>query len=166
MARLIRRASGAFATAALLGAVSVAGIGVAYWRTSGTGLGRATVAGLEVITEDISAEQVSAALIPGESADLVVKITSRASSPIRITGFTVGAPVVDNAHAGCPSDAVTTNVDRTTNAALDAYLQSLSPIAPQETRSLLLPATASMRVDAPTQCQGATFTFPIGVKAS
>ncbi|MFF2844671.1 hypothetical protein [Paenarthrobacter sp. NPDC057981] len=151
-----RLARTAAATVALcvLGGVGTA---YAYWTASGVGSGSSTNGTMQNVTVSalVPGDTVQTSLVPGGSADVLVRATNPNPHAVTIYGFAANGTVsVDDAHASC----TTTGVTFTPPAA------PLSPpitIAANSSILVTLQGAASMGATSMSACQGAQFAIPV-----
>jgi hypothetical protein len=134
-----------------------AGTAYAYWATTGIGSGSATNGTMQTVTVDalIPGDTLQTSLVPGGTADVILRATNPNPHAVSIYGFTAnGAVTADAAHPGC----TTTGVTFTPPAA-----PLSQPVTIQANTSILLtlPDAASMSAASLSACQGAQFNVPV-----
>ena len=150
-------------TVALVVILALAAGGAAYAGFSGTGLGTgsASTGSMQAVTITAltGGDQPSTSLVPGGSADVVVRVVNPNESPVQVFSVTAdGGVTADPAHSGCTSPAVT-------------FTAPAAPISPAVTVpgsssvSFHLPGAASMGLSSQSACQGATFEIPVTLTA-
>lgn len=145
--------------AALAGLLIAAGAGTAhaYWTAAGAGDGSAAAGTMQAVTVDalVAGDNPREALIPGGSADVVLRLTNPNPYPVQVYSVTANGPATaDAAHPGC----TTTGVSFTGTA---APLEPATYVAADTTILLTLPGTAVMDTSSLAACQGATFSLPV-----
>jgi hypothetical protein len=135
------------------------GVAYAYWTAHGSGSGNATNAGMQAVTVEalIAGDNPASTLIPGGTADVVVRVANSNAYPVHIYSVAGnGAVTADAGHSACTTTGVTFN----------APAAPLSPTVtvPASGSTLVhLPGTASMSTASQSACQGATFQIPLTV---
>lgn len=134
-----------------------AGTAYAYWATTGIGSGSATNGTMQTVTVDalIPGDTLQTSLVPGGSADVVLRATNPNSHAVTVYGIAAnGAVTADAAHSGCTTTGVT-------------FTPPAAPLAPtvtiQANTSILLTleGAASMSAASLSACQGAQFNVPV-----
>jgi len=138
-------------------AAIVAAVASAYLTTDGTAGGTATNAALQSVTVSALAggDSPSSALLPGGSADVVLRVSNPNSYAVTLVSVSGGpGPVTaDSGHPGCTNPGVAFT-DQT----------GLSTPIPASASTLVdLPAAASMSTASSDGCQGATFSIPVTI---
>lgn len=154
---LHRRGLARIALAVLAVGVGLAvssGAAQAWFAAIASGSGAAPVGALQDLTA--TAAPVSASLLPGASADLVVELANPNGVAVRVESIALdpmlGTGGVSVDRAGCPASAI----------ALAA--QTAGWTVPARTGgaagrlSMRLPDALTLSADAPDACQGASFT--------
>lgn len=157
-ARTSRRGRGIKAVA-LAGLLATAGAGTAYayWTGTGSGSGSATAGTMQAVTIDVlvAGDNPKTALIPGGSADVVLRLTNPNPYPVQVYNVTANGPAAaDAAHPGCA----------TTGVSFRAPAAPLSPatyVAANSTALITLPGAAAMDTTSLPACQGASFSLPV-----
>ncbi|BCW38221.1 hypothetical protein StoSoilA2_42770 [Arthrobacter sp. StoSoilA2] len=134
-----------------------AGTAYAYWATTGIGSGSATNGTMQTVTVDalIPGDTLQTSLVPGGSADVILRATNPNSHAVTVYGIAAnGAVTADAAHPGC----TTTGVTFTPPAA-----PLPQPVTIQANTSILLTleGAASMSAASLSACQGAQFNVPV-----
>ena len=145
---------------AVAGAVAL-GSGIAYasWSTSGSASGSAANDTMKTVTVAafVSGDTPTAALIPGGSADVILRINNPNAYSVRVYSINANGPITADArHAGCTTTGVTFTAPAT----------PVSPTVtvPANTTLLIhLPGAARMSTASQSFCQGATFQIPVTV---
>lgn len=146
--------------AAVAGALTLAlgaGSAYAYWSSTGAGGGSATAGTMQTVSVDafISGDNPQSALIPGGTADVIVRVTNPNPYPVRIYSVSpAGPPTADTAHPDCTATGVTF-------AGTGSPLSPETAVAANTTTLLTLPGTAAMDTTSQSACQGATFHLPV-----
>lgn len=135
---------------------TVAGtVAYGFWSSSGSGAGTGRAAPL-VVGVGTPTEASGTALVPGVAGDLVLAITNDNPFPIDIT------VTLDPAASG----VVTPSVPRCDVAVDLASAQFPIRIEAHRTSTTVtLSGAATLDAQAPSDCQGATFTIPVVVTA-
>ena len=146
-------------SAAGLASAALSGVSLAYWTGLGSGGANASnatnltgVALRSVTVGDIGS---GSALIPGGSADVVVKVSNSNGFPVTVTSIapTTGQPVT--AANACTPTGVTF-----TGQAGSWVIPAGSAGTP-----IRLPGAAHMDTTSSSACQGTTFRIPVTVTA-
>ncbi|MDQ0145945.1 hypothetical protein [Pseudarthrobacter niigatensis] len=145
--------------AALAGLLVTAGAGTAYafWSGTGAGSGSAAAGTMQVVTVDalVASDNPKAALYPGGSADVVLRLTNPNPYSVQVYSVTGNGPVTaDSAHPRC----TTTGVTFTGTA---APLAPATYVAANSSALITLPGAATMDTTSLAACQGATFSVPV-----
>ena len=148
-----------FRAAALAGLLVTAGAGTAYafWSGTGAGSGSAAAGTMQAVTVDalVASDNPKAALYPGGSADIVLRLTNPNPYSVQVYSVTGNGPVTaDTAHPGC----TTTGVSFTGTA---APLTPATYVAANSSALITLPGAATMDTTSLAACQGATFSVPV-----
>lgn len=148
--------------AVLVFVAGVSGVAYAHWNTSGSGTGTATTGTLSfevqaLVGGDASAAQSaqSTTLVPGGSADAILRVRNPNSQTVHVTAVTGGTAT---ASGGCPTSSV--QFTSPTSLALAAVQYT---IAGGASKLLTLPAAVTLDATAPQACMGATFSFLVTV---
>lgn len=142
--------------AAFAVALVVAGGATAYFSSTGSGTGNASVASPEQLTIT-AATPTSGLLYPGGSGEVDVSIANPNTFPVRVNSLILAGPgiVVDGAHSACGTSALHYTTQDNAGAGWDV------PAGDSVTDGVLalqLANAISMDADAANECQGATFT--------
>lgn len=153
------RASRGLRAAAIAGTLITASAGAAYayWTGSGAGTGSAAAATMQAVSVDalVAGDSPQATLIPGGTADVVLRITNPNPYPVQVYSVSPNGPATaDSAHPGC----TTTGVTFTGTA---APLSPATFVAADSSTLLTLPGSAAMDTTSLAACQGATFHLPV-----
>ncbi|MCP2048678.1 UNVERIFIED_ORG: hypothetical protein J3D58_002750 [Paenarthrobacter nicotinovorans] len=155
------RASGRLArTAAATVALCVlGGVGsaYAYWSATGLGAGTSTNGTMQTVTVDalVPGDTLQSSLVPGGTADVLVRATNPNPHAVTIYGFAANGPATaDASHPGC----TTTGVTFTPPA---APLATPITIAANTSILVTLQGAASMDATSVSACQGAQFAIPV-----
>lgn len=145
--------------AALAGLLVTAGAGTAYafWSGSGTGTGSAAAGTMQPVSVDalVAGDNPQTALIPGGSADVVLRLTNPNPYAVQVYSVTAnGTAAADAQHPGC----TTTGVSFTGTA---APLSPATYVAANSSALITLPGAAAMDTTSLAACQGATFSLPV-----
>ena len=143
------------ALVAVLITVAGAGLAHAYWTTTGQGTGSAVNGTVQTVTLEavVAGDAPSTTLVPGGTADLILRVRNPNSGPVTIHSVTAnGAATADAAHPGCT----------TTGVSLVAPTPPVGTVVAAGVTVLVhLPGAARMTTAALSACQGARFTLPI-----
>ena len=139
----------------------VGGAAYASFSAGGTGSGSAPTGTMQAVT--ISAftggDQPTSTLIPGGTADVIVRVTNPNPAPVQVFSVTSnGSITADSGHPGCTTTGVT----------FTAPSSPLSPAVQVLASSTLLfhlAGAASMDLTSVSACQGATFEIPVTLTA-
>lgn len=145
--------------AALAGLLATAGAGTAYayWTVEGGGTGSAQAGTMQAVTMDalVAGDNPQRALIPGGSADVLLRLTNPNPYQVQVYSVTANGPATaDGAHPGC----TTTGVSFTRTA---APLSPATYIGANSSALITLPGAAAMDTTSLAACQGATFSLPV-----
>ncbi|BCW08511.1 MULTISPECIES: hypothetical protein [Micrococcaceae] len=150
----IARTAAATVALCILGGVGTA---YAYWATTGIGSGAAINGTMQTVTVDalIAGDTPQTSLVPGGTADVIVRATNPNTHAVTIYGIAAnGAVTADAAHPGCTTTGVT-------------FTPPPAPLTPtvtiQANTSILLTlqGAASMSAASLSACQGAQFNVPV-----
>ena len=141
------------------GALSIVGGGVAsaYWTTTGTGTATAETPDMTFDAVAATGETPGSTLVPGGTAELVVKVHNTNAYSIRVSDIAANGAVPVTAANSCPTTGVAFS-----GAGID-YLDTQFALDPNETAVLRLPAAATMTTAVSNLCQGTTFSIPVTV---
>lgn len=142
-------------------ALGAGGAAYASFTAGGSGTGTAPTGTMQPVT--ISAftggDLPSSTLVPGGSADVIVRVTNPNPSSVQVFSLAAnGAITADPAHAACSPTGVT-------------FTAPSSPLSPTvnvpASSSLLfhLTGAAAMSLASQSACQGATFHVPVTLTA-
>lgn len=146
--------------AVLTGVLSVAigaGTAYAYWAADGSGGGSAAAGDMQTVTVDalVPGDTPASTLIPGGSADVVLRITNPNPYSVQVYSVTSkGAAAAGDTHPSCTTTGVT-------------FVAPPSPLSPavsipaNSSTVVTLPGAASMDTTSHSACQGATFHLPV-----
>ena len=126
----------------------------AYFGATGSGAGQASV-GTSVTLLVKAASPSVASLLPGGSGAVYFTVFNPDATPVTFTAVSEAGPAVSSTPTGCPA----TNV--TISAQLPLSLTGVSVPANRTSPTLSIATFLEMAGDAPTGCQGVTFTVPI-----
>jgi len=150
-----RRSPVAVVTAAGLSAVALCATAFGFWLGTGHGAGAAGTSALSVNLVALAGGDTPAtALLPGSSAEVIVKVNNPTSLPLTLTSVTANGSVTTG-QAGCSASVVTF----TNQTGLS------TPLAAHSATLVHLPGAATMSTAAASACQGATFTVPVTITA-
>jgi len=137
----------------------VVGCGVAFavWSTTGAGAGAAQTGTLQTVTVTAltGSDSPSSTLVPGGSADVMLRVNNPNGTAVQIYSVTGNGPVTaDAGHSGCTTTGV-------------SFVPPAVPVgtslAANSTTLVHLPNAASMSTASLSACQGATFSIPVTV---
>lgn len=150
--RLARRST---VLAVLLGLLVAAGIAFAAWTATGTGSGYAKARTAQPLTTvDVSAS-VSATLYPGATGDVLLRINNPNPYPVVVTDVT-GNGAITASNGGCN----VASVSFTDQTGLSLNVPASSA------QTFTLSGAVQMSAAANDNCQGATFTIPVGLSGT
>ncbi len=140
---------------ALTGAV--AGGAYAYWTAHGSGNGIASAGTPLNVTVDAASGTPSSLLVPGGSADLLVKLDNPNAYSVTIVGISqnLGGTVSVTGGTGCT--AANSGVTVPTSAGLNVTVATGTGVV------VHIPNGASMSTSSASGCQGASFQIPMTV---
>ncbi len=139
--------------ALLLGLVG--GAAWAFFTSTGTGSGTATVGSIQPVTLLAATGTPSSALQPGAHADLTLTVKNPNSYPVSITGLTQnGAPTVSGG-TGCTAGNAGVTVPHQTGLNVG--------VTPGTAVVVHIPNGAAMSTTSASGCQGASFHFPVTI---
>jgi hypothetical protein len=141
------------AAAAVTAAALAGGTAFAYWSAGGSGAGAAANGTLQTVTIDalVAGDTADGTLVPGGSADVVLRVHNPNTASVEIYSVTPnGTVTADAGHAGC------TGVTFTAPASPTGIT-----VAADSTQLVHLANAASMSLSSPSACQGATFHIPV-----
>lgn len=144
--------------AALTAAALTSGVAAAYWTTQGSGSGSATNGTLVAASTATPSLALTAALSPGKSADLIVRIKNDNAYPVKISSITGNGTITASGGIGT---CTTTGVSFAAPSA--ATLDALPSLAASSTTDITLTDAVSMSLFSQSGCQGATFTVPVSI---
>ena len=131
-----------------------AGAAYAYFTSTGTGSGSATTGTLQTVTVAATAGSPSTPLYPGQSGDVVLRLTNPNSFAVTLVSVAGNGVIsADGGHSGCDPSVVsfTDQTGLTVN------------IPGGVTTQVDLPGAAAMSTAAADGCQGATFSIPVTI---
>jgi hypothetical protein len=153
MKRLILLAVGAAAAVV----IALSGGAYAYWTSHGSGNGTSTVGTLQPVTlVDVTGASPSSSLVPGGTADLVLRVNNQNSYSVNLFSVALksgGTVTADGGHAGCTTTGV--SVGSPTNLPY-----TLTP----GTNVVHLTSGVSMSTASVSACQGSTFQIPVTIE--
>ena len=150
-------AAKAAATSAVFLMVLGVGTAYAYWSTIGIGNGSAANGTMQTVLVDafVSGDSTATSLVPGGSADVILRATNPNSFPVRVYSVAANGPAsADASHTLCTNTGVTFNPPAS----------PLSPavVVPANSSVLItLPGAASMSAASQSACQGSAFQLPV-----
>jgi hypothetical protein len=152
---IVRRLVAALVAGASLLVGLGAGGAYAYWRSSGAGSGTASVGIPAAVTVVAATATPATKLIPGNSADLVLRLDNPNAYPVTIVGITQNGSIDVVGGSGCSSANSGVTVPTQTGLAL--------PVANGTGVDIHVPGAASMSLTSASGCQGASFHIPLTV---
>jgi hypothetical protein len=127
-----------------------------YFTSAGSGTGSGGTGTLQAVTVTafVGGDSPSSVLVPGASADVILRVNNPNASAVTLVSVTggPGSITADSAHPGC----TTTGVSFTNQTGMSV------PIA-SGTILVHLPNAASMNASSSSGCQGATFNIPVSI---
>ena len=142
--------------AALAAATVAVGVGYAAWSIGGSGSGYAKATSASALTLADATAFTSAALYPGATGDLKLRVTNSNSFPVRITAASANGTVTSDKGAACDASTGVSFANQS-GLALD--------VGAGATATVTVPSSVSMSNLSDTSCQGAVFTVPVSVAA-
>lgn len=142
----------------LVGAIVFAGAamsGRAYAIIRSTGQGSTSVRLESTFTVRVDGSTGNVAgqrLHPGGQTSVSATLRNSNTVPVVVDTVTIGAPT--SGKEGCDGSTIT--------VALAGPLDTVTPLAPDEPR--VIDFTVTMSTEAPSACQGASFSIPVAVK--
>lgn len=91
-------------------------------------------------------------LHPGGQTNVTATLRNSNTVPVALDTVTIGTPTTGN--EGCDGTAIT--------VVLASPLDTVTPLLPEEPR--VIEFTVTMSTEAPSACQGASFSIPVAVK--
>lgn len=134
-------------------ALAVAGVALAYFTTSGSGTGNATVGSSSAVTLHAT---VSSSLYPGTSSPVSFTVDNPSSGSQRVGTITLGSITVDAGHSTCSTTITGGNPDFSMPAV------AVNKVFPAGNGQTVTPTgTLTMNETGVSQdaCQGATVTL-------
>lgn len=152
-----RRRLGLVVLVALVLILAAVGAGWAYFTSKGSGEASASVATLQPVTVTalVGGDTPSSALLPGGSADVILRVNNPNSYPVILVSVT-GGPAGVTADGGHP-DCTVTGVTFTNKIGLAISIPKSG------TTLVRLPNAASMSLASANGCQGATFSISVTI---
>jgi hypothetical protein len=153
---IVERRALTVVTAAVLGTAAVSGVSSAVWSASASGSGAGGAAtnltGVTVVSVAVG-DTTATALLPGGSADAIVKVANTNSFPVTVTSVSPAGAVT--AANGCTPTGVSFTG------------QTGSWVVPAGSAGTLihLPGAVAMDATSASACQGTTFGIPVNVVA-
>jgi hypothetical protein len=123
---------------------------------SGSGSGFAKATSASPLTLGEATAFTSAALYPGATAPLKLRVTNGNSFPVRITAVSANVTITSDKGAACDASTGVTFANQS-GLALDVDAAA--------TTTLTVPSSVSMSNASDNSCQGAMFTVPVTVTA-
>ena len=142
-------------TAILVGLISLTvvaasgGAALAYWRTTGTGSGAASVGTPQAVTVGAATGTPLTTLIPGGTAELLIQLSNPNSYSVTLTSVTQN---LSGTVSGCSKSGVTVPTKT-----------GLSITVPAGSSTVTVPNGAAMAIDSASLCQGNTINLPVTV---
>jgi hypothetical protein len=133
------------------------GVAVAAWSVTGTGSGAAKATSASALGLVDASGFTTAALSPGTTADLKLRVTNSNGFPVRITAVSGTGTITSDKGAAC--DAAT-GVSFTNQSGLTL------DVGAGATATLTVPGSVAMSNASDNACQAAVFTVPVSVTAS
>ena len=130
------------------------GAAYAYWRTTGSGSGAASVGTVQSVTVLAASGTPASLLVPGASAELVLSISNPNSYALTLTGIAPNGTITVSGGSGCT--AVNSGVSVST-------LSGLSLSISAGTSTVRIPAGIQMTSGSASGCQSADFQVPVTV---
>ena len=151
----IGRRSAAVAVAGIAMTLAFGGSAYAYFTTGGSGSGSATV-GVGNTIKSTAVTPASGFLFPSTTANGSLALTFTSPLNATVTGIAKDADrTITSSVAGCENFIELSSI----------IGLSIAVVAPGPTATTTLPNRVRMLIDAPANCQGATFTIPVVLTA-
>lgn len=142
-------------------ALTAGGAAYASFTAGGTGSGSASTETMQpvVVSAFAGGDEPSSSLVPGGSADVIVRVTNPNPAPVQVYSVASnGAITADPAHSACATTGVTFT-------APDVPLVPTVTVPASASLLFHLSDAASMSLASQAECQGATFEIPVTVTA-
>lgn len=125
----------------------------AYWRTSGSGSGGASVGTAQAVTIVAASSTPTSSLSPGGTADLVVTLNNPNSYAVTLTGIAQNGAVSPVPSGSCTG----------ANAGVSVATQSglAISVASGSGQTVHIPDAAAMTAASDSSCQGVSFDIPV-----
>ncbi|HVD11673.1 MAG TPA: hypothetical protein VNB46_00435 [Gaiellaceae bacterium] len=140
--------------AVVVAAVIAVGIGVAAWSVGGSGNGYAKATTASSLTLADATAFTTAALYPGATGDLKLRLTNPNSFPVRVTAVSGNGTITSDKGAAC---------DASTGVSFANQSGLTLDVGAGATATLTVPSSVSMSNSSDNTCQGAVFTVPVTV---
>jgi hypothetical protein len=138
-------------------AAILAAVASAFVTTNGSASGSGSTGTLQAVTVTAftGGDTPSSSLLPGGSADVIVRVNNPNSYAVTLVSVTggPGSITADSNHGGCTPTSVTFNNQTGLGTS----------IAASGTTFVDLPSAATMSTSASNGCQGATFAIPVTI---
>ncbi len=128
----------------------------AYLSASGSGSGSASTGSMQTVTVTAvtGGDAPSNTLLPGGSADVILRVDNPNAYAVALTSVTAGPGAISTAQPGCTGTGGVTFTDQS----------GLSDtIAASGTTLVHLTDAATMATSSPDACQGAAFSIPVTI---
>jgi len=135
----------------------------AYFTGAGSGAGSLVTGTLRPLTILAATGTPVSNLLPGSTADLVMRVTNPNSTAVTITAVSQGGGVTVVGGSGCTSDPGWPGTLGISGVSVVATTGLGIPVPAGATISVDLPAGASMTTASASGCQGARFHIPVTV---
>jgi hypothetical protein len=132
-----------------------AGAAYGYFTSSGNGTAVATTGTLKpvTLTAITGGDTPDSTLLPGRTADVILKIDNTNPIPVTITSITANGPITTTGPGTCAAASVTFTPPASPSISIPANTTQLVHLA----------GAAAMDPDADNSCQGASFDIPITI---
>lgn len=130
------------------------GVAYAYFTSSGSGKGSASIGTMQPVTLVSATVAPSTLLLPGSTGDVTLKVNNQNSFAVTLVSVTgTGGPITAVGDPGCTTTGVTFTNQTSVNTSIPA----------STTATIDLPGAAAMSTASSAGCQGATFSIPVTI---
>jgi hypothetical protein len=133
-----------------------AGVAAAYWTATGEGSGSTGTATMTAVAT-VEPSTPLTSLSPGQTADLVLRLTNSNGYPVKLYSVAANGPVTATGAGTCTTTGVTFTPPS------GASLTAFAPLAASSSTDITLTAAVAMSLASDSGCQGARFTIPVTV---
>lgn len=132
---------------------ALAGGALAYWRTTGSGTGAASVGTAQSVTIVAATGTPQSSLVPGGTADLTLTLNNPNSYSVTITGVAQNGTVSPVSGGGCTGANAGVSVPAQTGLSIS--------VPSGNGEAVHIPNGASMTTGSNSACQGVSFQIPV-----